>query len=388
MNWTTLSAVEEDLVLLVLKINICLSWIIFYNFFMDINFDLILEEAKKKINECSNINTLLHDVKSFVLGKNSELVKLLSNMKSLSSSEDKKTFGASINNIKTKIEELLNNKRTELEQVELNKQFETESLDGTLPYRQLSEGSLHLITKTEQELCNIFTKYGFVLTDGYEIEEDYYNFTALNVQKNHPARQMQDTFYLNSKSEDGNNYLLRTHTTCVDARTIIENGLQPPIALISYGKTFRVDSDWKHSPMFHQFEGLAIDENLSLGNLKYFLEKMLKEFFETNDVVLRMRPSYFPFTEPSVEVDVGYSIINNRIKIGGSGNFLEVLGAGMLHPNVLKNMNIDSKKYTAIAFGCGIERFAMLKYDAHDIRQFSASKINWLKHYSFGNFEV
>ena len=199
---------------------------------------------------------------------------------------------------------------------------------------------------------------------------------------------MQDTFYLQSKNEDGDNYLLRTQTTCVDAREVIENNLQPPIALISCGKTFRCDSDRTHSPMFNQFEGLMIDECLNLGHLKFFLQTMLKEFFETDDIVVRMRPSYFPFTEPSVEIDVGYSIVNNQIKIGGCEKWLEVLGAGMLHPNVLKNMNIDSEKYTAIAFGCGVERFAMLKYGANDIRDFTANKNAWLKHYSFASFEV
>lgn len=346
-----------------------------------------LSQAKDKIDNCKDINTLLHDVKSSIFGKNSELTKIMSTMKELTN-EAKKELGQKINIIKTEIEEELNKKRAELEQYELEQKLQNETLDGTLPYRKTTKGGLHLITKTEAELCKIFIKYGFTLADGYEIEEDFYNFTALNVQKNHPARQMQDTFYLKSKNENGENYLLRTHTTCVDARSVIENNLQPPIAFISCGKTFRCDSDRTHSPMFNQFEGLMIDKGLSLGHLKYFLETMMKEFFETDNVVLRMRPSYFPFTEPSVEIDVGYSIVNNQIKIGGNEKWLEVLGAGMLHPNVLKNMNIDSEKYTAIAFGCGVERFAMLKYGANDIREFTANKIDWLKHYSFASFDI
>ena len=346
-----------------------------------------LIQAKEKIENCTDINTLLHDVKSSIFGKNSELTKIMSTMKELTN-EAKKELGQKINTIKTEIEEELNKKRAELEQKELELKLQSDKLDGTLPYRKTIEGGLHLITKTQAELCEIFTKYGFTLADGFEIEEDFYNFTALNVQKNHPARQMQDTFYLKSKNENGENYLLRTHTTCVDARSVIENNLQPPIALISTGKTFRCDSDKTHSPMFNQFEGLMIDKDLSLGHLKFFLETMLKEFFETDNVVLRMRPSYFPFTEPSVEIDVGYSIVNNQLKIGGCEKWLEVLGAGMLHPNVLKHMNIDSEKYTAIAFGCGVERFAMLKYGANDIRDFTANKIDWLKHYSFESFEI
>ena len=346
-----------------------------------------LIQAKEKIENCTDINTLLHDVKSSIFGKNSELTKIMSTMKELTN-EAKKELGQKINTIKTEIEEELNKKRAELEQKELELKLQSDKLDGTLPYRRTTEGGLHLITKTQAELCEIFKKYGFTLADGFEIEEDFYNFTALNVQKNHPARQMQDTFYLKSKNENGENYLLRTHTTCVDARSVIENNLQPPIALISTGKTFRCDSDKTHSPMFNQFEGLMIDKDLSLGHLKFFLETMLKEFFETDNVVLRMRPSYFPFTEPSVEIDVGYSIVNNQLKIGGCEKWLEVLGAGMLHPNVLKHMNIDSEKYTAIAFGCGVERFAMLKYGANDIRDFTANKIDWLKHYSFESFEI
>ena len=347
----------------------------------------ILQQAKEKIENCIDVNTLLHDVKSSIFGKNSEFTKIMATMKDLTN-EAKKELGQKINVIKTEIEAELNKKRAELEQKELELKLKSESLDGTLPYRRTTNGGLHLITKTQAELCEIFNKYGFTLVDGFEIEEDFYNFTALNVKKNHPARQMQDTFYLKSKNENGENYLLRTHTTCVDTRSVIENNLQPPIALISTGKTFRCDSDKTHSPMFNQFEGLMIDKDLSLGHLKFFLETMLKEFFETDNIVLRMRPSYFPFTEPSVEIDVGYSIVNNQLKIGGNEKWLEVLGAGMLHPNVLKNMNIDSEKYTAIAFGCGVERFSMLKYGANDIRQFTANKIDWLKHYSFASFEI
>ena len=346
-----------------------------------------LEDAKNKIQNCNDVNVLLHDIKSSIFGKNSELTKMFTSMKDLAQ-EAKKELGQQINYVKAEIEMALDEKRAELENIILQKKMQINAVDGTLPYRETSQGSLHIITKTEAELCNIFIKYGFQFVDGYDIEEDFYNFTALNVQKNHPARQMQDTFYLKGKNENGEKYLLRTHTTCVDARQVIENNLQPPIALISCGKTFRCDSDKTHSPMFHQFEGLMIDKDLSLGTLKFFLKQMLSEFFETNDVCLRMRPSYFPFTEPSVEIDVGYSLANGQPKIGGADKWLEVLGAGMLHQNVLKNLNIDSDKYTAIAFGCGVERIAMLKYGASDIRQFTASKKDWLKHYSFASFDV
>ncbi len=348
----------------------------------------ILADAKAKIGECGDLNALLHDVKSSVLGKNSELTKIFGKMKDLSQ-EAKKQLGAEINEAKEKLENAFKQKREELENKMLELKLQADALDGTLPCRNEREGSLHLITKTEQELCRIFTKYGFSFAEGFEIEEDFYNFIALNFKKNHPARQMQDTFYLQSKNNDGDNYLLRTHTTCVDVRAVIENNLQPPIALISCGKTFRCDSDRTHSPMFNQFEGLMIDKGLSLRHLKFFLKTMLGEFFETDDVCLRMRPSYFPFTEPSVEIDVGFSVASDgQLKIGGSDKWLEVLGAGMLHPNVLKEMNIDSEKYSAIAFGCGVERFAMLKYGANDIRDFTANKLGWLNHYSFKSFEM
>jgi phenylalanyl-tRNA synthetase alpha chain len=347
----------------------------------------ILEEAKIRIKKCNDLNILLHEVKSYIFGKNSELTKIFSKMKDLCQ-EEKKELGKHINIIKIEIEKELDKRRKELELIDLEKKLKNDELDGTLSFRKTSEGSIHIITKTEAELCEIFTKYGFKFVDGLEIEDDYYNFTALNVKKNHPARQMQDTFYLQGKNDNDMNYILRTHTTCVDAREVIENNLKPPIALISCGKTFRCDSDRTHSPMFHQFEGLMIDKDLNLGNLKFFLEKMLSEFFETDDICIRMRPSYFPFTEPSVEVDIGYCIDGGEIKIGGNKSWLEVLGAGMLHPNVLKNLNIDSDEYSAIAFGCGVERFAMLKYGANDIRQFTASKINWLKHYSFGSYDI
>ena len=347
----------------------------------------ILQNAVEKIQNCNDINALLHEIKSSIFGKNSEFAKLLEKMKNLQQ-DAKKDLGQQINKVKTDIENELNERRKQLENIELERKMQSECADGTLPFRETSHGSIHVITKVEKELCDIFTKYGFKFVDGIDIEEDFYNFTALNVKKNHPARQMQDTFYLNGKDQNGDNYLMRTHTTCVDARAVIENNLQPPIALISCGKTFRCDSDRTHSPMFHQFEGLMIAEDLNLGSLKFFLKQMLSEFFETNDICIRMRPSYFPFTEPSVEIDVGYSLQNGQTKIGGCEKWLEVLGAGMLHPNVLKHLNIDSEKYTAIAFGCGVERFAMLKYGIDDIRKFSASKIDWLKHYSFCGFEI
>ena len=349
--------------------------------------DKILQDAKNKIQSCNDVNVLLHDVRSSIFGKNSELTRIFTSMKDLAQ-DVKKELGRRINVVKDEIEIEFAKKREQLEQLELKMRLQTEALDGSLPYRRTINGSLHLITKTEIELFNIFAKYGFKFADGFDVEEDFYNFTALNVKKNHPARQMQDTFYLKGKNNNGENYLLRTHTTCVDARSVIEGNLQPPIALISCGKTFRCDCDRTHNPMFHQFEGLIIDEGLSLGNLKFFLKQMLSEFFETDNICIRMRPSYFPFTEPSVEIDVGYSMDKGCIKVGGSECWLEVLGAGMLHPNVMSNLNIDSEKYTAIAFGCGVERFAMLKYGANDIRQFTASKIDWLKHYSFHSYEI
>jgi phenylalanyl-tRNA synthetase alpha chain len=225
---------------------------------------------------------------------------------------------------------------------------------------------------------------GFESEKGPEIEDDFYNFSALNIDKNHPARQMQDTFYLNAVDNAGEPMLLRTHTSSVQIHKMQKDNA--PVKIITTGKVYRRDSDQTHTPMFHQVEGLLIDENINMGNLKWVLEKFLQEFFEVNNISMRFRPSFFPFTEPSAELDIGYKKQEGQIKIGGDENFMEILGCGMVHPNVLKNVGIDNNKYQGFAFGIGIERLAMLKYGINDLRMFFENDVRFLRHFGFKSF--
>jgi phenylalanyl-tRNA synthetase alpha chain len=230
------------------------------------------------------------------------------------------------------------------------------------------------------ELAEIFADMGFAVASGPEIEDDWHNFTALNIPETHPARAMHDTFYF------GDGKLLRTHTSPVQIRTMTSQA--PPIRIIAPGRVYRSDSDATHTPMFHQIEGLVIDKGIHLGHLKWTLETFLKAFFERDDVVLRLRPSYFPFTEPSVEVDVGYTLVGGKRVIGGSEGWMEVLGSGMVHPRVLENCGIDPNEYSGFAFGTGVDRLAMLKYGMDDLRAFFDGDVRWLKHYGFGALDV
>jgi phenylalanyl-tRNA synthetase alpha chain len=305
----------------------------------------------------------------------------LSTLKDISL-EEKRIIGREINLLKLEFEKLISEKISFFENQELEKKIQSEVVDITKPTRKIHSGSLNPLTIVAYDVVRILEKYGFSVMFGPEIEEDFYNFQALNVPEHHPARQMQDTFYLNGKNEMDENYLLRTQTTGVDVRAILNSNLKPPIAISSFGKVFRVESDKTHSPMFHQIEAVMIDKNINMSNLRYILESFLMEFFETKDIVLKFRPSFFPFTEPSAEVDVGYTIKDGKIVIGGSDKFLEILGCGMLHENVLKNMKIDPNEYQAIAFGCGLDRLAMLKYGIADVRQITHNYLDWIKHYT------
>ena len=255
----------------------------------------------------------------------------------------------------------------------------------SLPAPERPRGSVHPVSQVMDELAEIFADMGFALAEGPEIEDDWHNFTALNIPETHPARAMHDTFYL----EDGR--VLRTHTSPVQIRVMTSHA--PPIRIIAPGRVYRSDSDATHTPMFHQIEGLIIDKNIHLGHLKWTLETFLKAFFERDDVVLRLRPSYFPFTEPSVEVDVGYTLVDGRRVIGGSGDdakggWMEVLGSGMVHPRVLQNCGIDPEVYSGFAFGTGADRLAMLKYGMDDLRAFFDGDLRWLRHYGFGALDV
>ncbi|MFT6077210.1 MAG: phenylalanyl-tRNA synthetase alpha chain [Myxococcota bacterium] len=319
---------------------------------------------------------VLEDLRLKYLGKKGEITGLMMGLKNLDL-EGKKTFGALINKLKTESLDAILSKKEDLEMVSLNKKLAGEKIDLTTPVRQEFQGSLHPISQTILQIKNIFGKMGFSMIEGPEIEDDFHNFSALNIPENHPARQMQDTFYL--PENDGKKMLLRTHTSSVQIRKMLES--KPPLKIVSMGKVYRSDSDQTHTPMFHQIEVLMVDKNVNMGNLKWTLETFLKEFFEIDNISSRFRPSFFPFTEPSAEMDIGFEKKDGRIKIGSDKNFLEILGCGMVHPKVLENVGIDSKEYQGFAFGVGIERLAMLKYGINDLRMFFEGDIRFLKHY-------
>lgn len=304
----------------------------------------------------------LENTKARFIGKNGAITQLLKELANLPA-EQKRQQGAAVNILKQRFEVALQARREELAAEKLTAQLRSEALDVTLPGRGNVFGSLHPVTLVRHRIEQIFASIGFSVADGPEIESDYYNFEALNIPKNHPARAMQDTFYV----EGGD--LLRTHTSPVQVRYMQNNA--PPIKIIVPGRVFRVDWDATHSPMFHQVEGLWVDENVSLADLKSVLIDFLRRFFERDDLQVRFRPSFFPFTEPSAEVDV----------LGENG-WLEVAGCGVVHPRVLQNVNIDSERYTGFAFGMGLDRFAMLYYGVNDLRQFFENDLSFLKQFS------
>ncbi|OZG31881.1 phenylalanine--tRNA ligase subunit alpha [Rickettsia endosymbiont of Culicoides newsteadi] len=338
------------------------------------NLNQILESAQSSIEATQTLSGL-QQIRVEFLGKKSLLTQEMKKLGDLEPN-DRKKLGEIVNLLKEQISNLLQAKQTILEEFELNKQFAEEKTDLTIPARQHKKGSIHPITQATEELIQIFAKFGLTIKDGPNIENDWYNFTALNFYEDHPARQMHDTFYLKAK-EGADPLLLRTHTSTIQIRTMQND--KPPFRFIAPGRTYRSDSDMTHTPMFHQIEGLVLDENINMGHLKYLITEFIKDFFEQTNIEIRFRPSFFPFTEPSAEVD---------IKMPDSNKWLEVLGCGMVHPNVLKNVNVDSDHYQGFAFGLGVERFAMLKYGIKDLRQFFEGDIRWLKHYNFSAFDI
>ncbi|WP_425361999.1 phenylalanine--tRNA ligase subunit alpha [Candidatus Tisiphia endosymbiont of Mystacides longicornis] len=338
------------------------------------NLNQILESAQSSIEATQTLSGL-QQIRVEFLGKKSLLTQEMKKLGDLEPN-DRKKLGEIVNLLKEQISNLLQAKQTILEEFELNKQFAEEKTDLTIPARQHKKGSIHPITQATEELIQIFAKFGLTIKDGPNIENDWYNFTALNFYEDHPARQMHDTFYLKAK-EGADPLLLRTHTSTIQIRTMQND--KPPFRFIAPGRTYRSDSDMTHTPMFHQIDGLVLDENINMGHLKYLITEFIKDFFEQTNIEIRFRPSFFPFTEPSAEVD---------IKMPDSNKWLEVLGCGMVHPNVLKNVNVDSDHYQGFAFGLGVERFAMLKYGIKDIRQFFEGDIRWLKHYNFSAFDI
>ena len=321
-------------------------------------------------------------------GRIEELVKELSPLVKALGELDKETqrrAGMKLNEFKDQFTEALRRRQLELEQEALEQQLAAERADVTLPVPFAAEGRIHPISQTIDEIVAIFGEMGFAVAEGPHIEEDFYNFTALNIPPEHPARQEHDTFYLPERA-DGTRLVLRTHTSPVQIRTMLAQ--QPPIRIIVPGRTFRCDHDATHSPMFHQVEGLVIDRTTHMGHLKGCLIEFCRAFFGLDDLPVRFRPSYFPFTEPSAEVDIGCSRRGGELKIGSGGDWLEILGSGMVHPQVLANCGIDPAEFQGFAFGMGIERVAMLKYGIPDLRTFYDSDLRWLRHYGFLPLDV
>ncbi len=339
-------------------------------------------EIKKASDKFTNIESI-NEFRIKFLGKKGIISLEMKELASLSGDE-RKQHAEKLNKIKDSVLEIIASKTEELNSEELEKKLNSETLDITLSTSK-SYGTIHPISQVIEEVITIFGDLDFFVAEGPEVETDYNNFTALNTSEHHPARQMHDTFYVETET-DGMPNVLRTHTSPVQIRSMLKQ--KPPIRLIAPGKTFRCDNDQTHSPMFHQVEGLVIDKESNMSHLKGCLEIFLKTFFETDKLNMRFRPSHFPFTEPSAEVDIGYTKKGNQLIIGEGEDWLEILGCGMVHPNVLENVNINSNEYQGYAFGMGIERLAMLKYGISDLRTFFDSDLRWNKHYGFSPLNI
>jgi phenylalanyl-tRNA synthetase alpha chain len=320
-----------------------------------------------------------------MLGKSGEITAKLKSLGSMD--PDTRTAEApKIHALREAVTDAIATRKAALESADLERRLATEKLDLSLPAPETPEGSVHPVSQVMDELAEIFADLGFAVAEGPEIETQWYNFTALNMPENHPARAMQDTFYLEPREGEDEPRVLRTHTSPVQIRAGEAHGA--PIRVIAPGRVYRSDSDATHTPMFHQVEGLVIDKAITLGHLKWTLETFVKAFFERDDIVMRFRPSYFPFTEPSAEVDVGWSMDKGRRVVGGQEGWMEILGSGMVHPRVIANIGLDSDEWQGFAFGCGIDRLAMLKYGMDDLRAFFDGDIRWLKHYGFRALDV
>ena len=329
--------------------------------------------------------TELDSVRVALLGKSGEITARLKSLGSMDPAT-RNAEAPAIHKLREAVTGAIADRKAALENAELERKLATEKIDLSLPAPDRPSGTIHPVSQVMDELAEIFADLGFSVAEGPEIESQWYNFTALNMPEYHPARAMQDTFYLEPRSPDEERRVLRTHTSPVQIRTM-EN-VKPPIRIIAPGRVYRSDSDATHTPMFHQIEGLVIDKGIHLGHLKWTLETFLKAFFERDDVAIRMRPSYFPFTEPSAEVDVGWSMEKGRRVVGGSEGWMEVLGSGMVHPKVIANCGLDPDEWQGFAFGTGVDRLAMLKYGMDDLRAFFDGDIRWLKHYGFRALDV
>ena len=340
----------------------------------------IKEEYLNKLQEISKLKDI-NQIKSELFGKNGKISNEFKKMGSLPS-EDRKKVSLDLNATKNELQNLIEKKIKDIEINEINSKLKNEKVDVTLPERSFSRGKIHPVSQVIDEISSIFSEIGFSVEEGPDVENEYNNFTALNTPENHPARDMHDTFYLDKNKE----FLLRTHTSPVQVRTMLQG--KPPFKIIAPGRTYRSDSDQTHAPMFHQVEGLHIDKNINMSHLKGCLNYFIKEFFEVDKIRMRFRPSHFPFTEPSAEVDIGYELKDGKIIIGEGDKWLEILGCGMVHPNVLRNVKVDPSKFQGYAFGIGIDRLAMLKYGINDLRAFFETDYRWLSHFGFDPLDV
>ena len=340
----------------------------------------IKEEYLLKLKDDLDLNNI-NQIKSELFGKTGKISNEFKKMGSMSP-DSRKKFASDLNAIKDELQETIEKKIKDIEIKEINLKLQNEKVDVTLPERSFKRGKIHPVSQVIDEISSIFSEIGFSVAEGPDVGNEYNNFTALNTPDNHPARDMHDTFYL----DDNKEYLLRTHTSPVQVRTML--GGKPPFKIIAPGRTYRSDSDQTHAPMFHQVEGLHIDKNINMGHLKGCLNYFIKEFFEIDKIKMRFRPSHFPFTEPSAEVDIGYRLKDGKIIIGEGDKWLEILGCGMVHPNVLKNVKVDPQKFQGYAFGMGIDRLAMLKYGINDLRAFFETDYRWLNHFGFDPLDV
>ena len=342
-----------------------------------------LRDALLKDIDTADTVQALEDIRVAVLGKKGRITDMMKGLGQMEPGE-RKAAGQALNALKGEVADALEAKKTSLGDAELDQRLMTEKIDVTLSPVPEGKGTIHPISQTIDEITSIFGEMGFTVAEGPDIEDDWHNFTALNIPLDHPARQEHDTFYL--PGEDGERKVLRTHTSPVQIRTMTDG--EPPIRIIVPGRTYRSDYDATHSPMFHQVEGLVIDKTSHMGHLKGCLIEFCRAFFEVDDLPVRFRPSYFPFTEPSAEVDIGCTREGGEFRIGHGDDWLEILGSGMINPNVLSNCGIDPNEYQGFAFGMGVERVAMLKYGIPDLRTFFESDLRWLRHYGFRSLEV
>ncbi|WP_353858431.1 phenylalanine--tRNA ligase subunit alpha [Azospirillum formosense] len=344
--------------------------------------DALKDELLSQVNAAGDL-AALEEVRVTALGKKGRITGFMKELGGLSPDE-RRERGQQLNALKDEIAAAIDGRKADLARAHLEARLQAERIDVTLPVRPETEGRIHPISQTIDEMVAIFAEMGFSVAEGPDVEDDFHNFTALNFPPGHPARDMHDTFYLPDNGDK--KMLLRTHTSPVQVRTMLNK--KPPIRIIAPGRTYRSDYDMTHTPMFHQIEGLVIDEATHMGHLKGCLIEFCRAFFDVDDLPLRFRPSFFPFTEPSAEVDIGCSRKGGELKLGNYGDWLEILGCGMVHPNVLEACGIDSTKYQGFAFGMGIERVAMLKYGIPDLRTFFEADLRWLKHYGFVPLDV